>query len=150
MDRRRRHHAAPHLPHGARALSVGRRIARATLRIGIVLCLALAAVVLAADHQEYRAPTRAGLRALVRGALPLLALASIHLVALDPPTWLRPRARGVILALGVVLDVALALGMAGRVLHGAPPVFAMLLAVAGILAAGAAALLASERRAPER
>jgi hypothetical protein len=111
------------------------------------MCLLLAALLLAVDHQEYRALTRAGLRALVRGALPLLALAFAHLVALDPPAWLGPGAVRAVLVVALVADGALAMAMLGPVRRGAPPLFPMLLAVACLLAIGAAAmLLAGGRR----
>lgn len=110
-------------------------------RAGVLLCLALAAVVLGADHQEYRALTPAGMHALVRGALPLLALASLHLLALDAPAWLDARPRRALLAIALLADVAVALAMLGPVRRGASPAFWIALGVACVLAGGAASLL---------
>ena len=117
------------------------------LRTGTILCLLLAALVLSVDHQEYRALTHAGLRALARGALPLLALASLHLLALDGPASIRPWSARLLLPVALVADLALAMAMLGPVRRGAPPLFAITLAVACLLAVSAGALMLAERRA---
>ena len=116
------------------------------LRAGIVCCLLLAAVVLAADAGEYPAFTRAGMRALVRGSLPLLAIAALHLVALDTPAWLRPPARRAALGCALTIDVFIALAAARTIRRGAPPMVGLTLAVAIVLAVGVTLLLRTPGR----
>ena len=107
---------------------------RLLLRVAAVLCLLLAALLLSADAGEYPGLSRAGLRALARGALPLLLVAALNLRLLAPT---RPRRGWRWAALGGNL---LLLGAALRALvpGGAPPFFWMLAVVALLLTIGVA------------
>ena len=110
------------------------------VRVATVLLLALAALLIGADAAEYPGYSRAGLRALSQGALPLLVIGTINLYALRAGRTARWCAVGV----NVVL-----LGVALRQVHrGAPPFFWMLVGVAALLALSSAWFLwESARRA---
>ena len=121
----------------------GRRSFGLVLRAASVLCLLLAALLLAADAREYPGFSRAGLRALARGALPLLAIGVLSLRAVgDGRGWRVAALAANLLLLGAALR-----GVRG----GAPPFFWMLLGVAVLLVVGSVGTLASpsteERRA---
>jgi hypothetical protein len=77
------------------------------------------ALVLAADIGEYPSLNRAGIRALARGALPLLGLGVINLVALDAPP---KRWRTVVTWLAVAGNVLLLVRVVRRLAAGAPPI----------------------------
>src|SRR4051794_15663350 len=112
-------------PSSARAASISGWL----LRLAAVLCLLLAALLLAVDAREYPGLTWAGVRALSYGALPLLAVGVLNLRALDAGRSWRLAA----LVADVIL-LAVALHDVGR---GAPPFFWMRLAAAALLVAGA-------------
>lgn len=106
-----------------------------TLRVAVVLCLVLAALLLLVDAQEYPGHSRAAFRALGRGALPLLLVAGLNLLALERRrgAWWR----GAALAVNVAL-----LALALRLLRsGAPLGFWLLSAVATLLVVSSAAWL---------
>lgn len=106
---------------------------RLLLRAASVLCLLLAALLLAVDAREYPGFTRAGARALARGALPLLVVGVLNLRALGAGRGWRIAA----LVANLLLLAAALRGVGG----GAPPFFWMLLAVALLLVAGSAGVL---------
>ena len=106
------------------------------LRTGIVLCLALAALLLAVDSAEYRQLTPAGIRALLRGALPLLGIAGLHMIALDAPRWLQGERLRAVAAVAFTCDVVLAIGAARMLRRNGTPVFAIALVVAVLLGVG--------------
>jgi peptidoglycan/LPS O-acetylase OafA/YrhL len=96
-------------------------------RVGIVMCLALAALLLAVDASEYPGYSRPALRALLFGAVPLLVAGAVNLRALGAVRgW-----RGAALACNVAL-VAVALPMARG---GGPPFPWLLLGTAVLLVA---------------
>jgi hypothetical protein len=103
------------------------------LRVGSVLCLLLAALLLVVDAREYPGFTSAGLRALARGALPLLAVGVLSLRALGGGRGWRIAA---VVASLILLGAALR-GVRG----GAPPFFWLLLGVALLLVAGSVGVL---------
>jgi hypothetical protein len=118
-------------PAKARADRVWRRL----LQTASILCLLLAALLLAVDAREYPGLTRAGVRALSYGALPLLAVGVVNLIALNAGRRWRLAA---LAADAILLAVSLR-----DVAHGAPPYFWMRLAVAALLVAGVAGALLS-------
>ena len=104
------------------------------VRLGAVLLLALAALLLGIDAGEYPGLSRAGLRALAQGALPLLVAGAINLQALRAGRIWRWCAITVnILLLAVALN---------HVRRGSPPFFWMLLGAACLLVLGSAGLIA--------
>ena len=119
------------------------RVPRVALRAAAVLCLLLAALVLGADHAEYRQLTRAGLRALGRGALPLLAIGALNLRAVEGTRGHFPWR-----VAALVADVVL-LGYAARMAaRGGPPLAWMLLVVAAFMLGALVALI--RRAGPSR
>ena len=106
---------------------------RAVLRVAGVLCLLLAALLLGADASEYPGLTRAGVRALARGALPLLVVGVVAVRAVESGRgWRLAAAGGGLLMLGEAL----------RVLPGgAPPLFWMLAGAAALLLVGSVGVL---------
>ena len=94
-------------------------------RIGAVLALLLAALLLGADAGEYPGLSRAGIRALARGILPLLLVAGFNLAALD--------GRKAVRVLALVLNIAFLIAVARMLGSGAPPFVWMALAVATVL-----------------
>ena len=102
----------------------------AAQRLAAVLCLALAALHLAADAGEYPGWSRAGLRALAHGALPLLVVGVVNLRAVGA----GPRWRAAALACNVALLVV----AVGGVRAGAPPFVWLLLGVSVLLVAASA------------
>src|SRR5690348_15326207 len=108
------------------------------LRASSVLSLLLAALLLAVDAREYPGLTRAALRALSLGALPLFAVGVLNLGALDAGRRWR-----LVALLADLTLLAVALRDVGR---GAPPFFWMRLGVAALLVAGVAGLLLSPAR----
>jgi hypothetical protein len=126
------------------ARAAGARVvpSRFLLRLAAVLCLLLAALLLGADAGEYPGHSRAGVRALVRGPVPLLLVAALNLRALDAAArwrgWRWTAFGGDLVLLGTTLRLL------GR--GGAPPSAWLLAAVALLLTAGAAGLLGAARR----
>lgn len=113
-------------------------MARGLLRVATVLCLLLAAIVLGADHAEYSQLSRAGLHAMARGVLPLLAIGVLSLRAIDGDRVQR---------LAAVAGALLILWTGARMLAGGgPPLAYMLVAVALLLLGGLLPLLAWEWR----
>ena len=119
--------------------------ARLALRVGVVLCLLLAALVLGADSGEYPAPSRPGIRALLRGALPLFGVGALHLLLLDPPAGLRVEHRRALTLLAFAVDVLVGLVAARLMRRNGGPVFAMILVVAIVLGAGVWSTLRDSR-----
>lgn len=110
------------------------------VRLGAVMVLALAAILLAVDAGEYPGFSRAGLLALFRGALPLLAIGTINLYPL--------RAGRIARLCAVVANLVLLYVALTRVYRGAPPFFWMVVGVALMLFLSSAGLLwASAKRA---
>jgi len=108
------------------------------LRVASVLCLLLAALLLAVDAREYPGLTSAAVRALVRGALPLLSVGVLNLRALGAGRGWRITALAAnLLLLGEALR-----GVGG----GAPPFFWLLLGVALLLVVGSAGVLLAPPR----
>ena len=115
-------------------------IARLVLRVAVILCLALATLILVVDANEYPGMSRAGLRVFVRGVLPLLLVAALNLRAIRAGRGWR---------LGALAgNVALLADALRLVTPGGPPVGWLLLGVASLLVVGSAGLL--RRRAGER
>ena len=102
-------------------------------RTGIALCLVLAALLLAVDAREYPGVSRAGLRALAGGVLPLLIVAVLNLRALGA----RRRTQWLAMAASVLL-LAAALW---RLRAGAPLFFWLVSGAAAWLVVGGGALL---------
>lgn len=121
--------------------TLGERVARGTLRMAVVLCLLAAAVLLAADAQEYPGWSRAGIRALLRNIVPLAGVAVLNLHLLDRPS--PPRIR----FLAVMAADILLLVIAVRMLlpSGGPPLPWMLAATALLLLLGAFGVLRYRR-----
>ena len=98
---------------------------RVLQRVGAVLALVLALLVLGADSGEYPALTLAGVRALIRDLSPLLVVAGLNLAALDGRRLVQLFACiANIFYLGSVLTLAR---------KGAPPFVWMSFVVAAIL-----------------
>jgi len=117
--------------------------ARLALRLGVLLCLATAALTLLALQSEYPGSTRAGMRVALEEPLPLALLAWLHLVVLD-----RPRRVAVAAALAAdALYIALALPSVVRAGFRLPPLPLAEPFVALLLAA---ATLAMAREASRR
>jgi hypothetical protein len=104
---------------------------RVLWRAGIVLCLALAALLLAVDASEYPGFSRPGLRALLFGALPLLVVGAVNLGALSAGRGWRGAA--------IAGDVALLAVAVPLVRRGGPPFPWLLLVTAVLLVACSAA-----------
>ena len=119
--------------------------ARVALRVGVVLCLLVAALVLGADSGEYPSLSRAGLRALLRGALPLFGVGALHLLLLDPPDRLRPEYRRALTVLAFAVDVLLGLVAARLMRRNGGPVFAIVFVVAIVLGVGVWSTLRGSR-----
>ena len=119
--------------------------ARVALRVGVVLCLLVAALVLGADSGEYPSLSRPGLRALLRGALPLFGVGALHLLLLDPPDRLRPEYRRALTVLAFAVDVLLGLVAARLMRRNGGPVFAMVFVVAIVLGVGVWSTLRGSR-----
>jgi len=102
------------------------------LRVGVLLCLAAAAVILVAQSGEYPGRTAAGLRVAATEPLPLALLAWLDLAALHArgARWLRVAA--------VVANLALFAVTVPDARAGAPPVSLALPVVAALMAIGAA------------
>lgn len=104
---------------------------RLLLRVASVLCLLLAALVLAADHQEYRQLTRAGMRALLEGVLPLVVTALVSLRA--------QRGDGSWPGIAFFADFILLVRALQHLSRGSqPPMWPMIAAVATAMLLGAA------------
>ena len=115
-------------------------VSRFVVRAAVVLCLALAALILVVDADEYPGMSRAGLRVFVRGVLPLLLVAALNLRAVRAGRGWRLGA--------LAANVALLADALRLVTRGGPPVGWLLLGVASLLVVGSAGLL--RRRAGER
>jgi hypothetical protein len=116
---------------------------RVILRIGAVCCLLTSVLILAADAGEYPGWSRAGMRALVAGALPLLGLGVLNLLALDavPPGHLRR-----LLTVLAVAGNSLLLRSGLQLLPpGGPPLGWILTSVAILLLVGSVAGVVGER-----
>ena len=94
-------------------MTPSRLVVRGAVRAAVVLCLALAALLLAADAGEYPGWSRAGVRALARGVLPLLLVAALNLRALGAGRGWRLGA--------LAANVALLVAALRLVRPGAPP-----------------------------
>ena len=105
-------------------------ILRGLQRVGVVIALLLALLLLVADAGEYPGRSRAGLLALGRGVIPLLVLAGLNYAALD-----GRRAVRLLAVVGNLIFLGIALRMASA---GAPPFVwlaigaAMLLVIASV------------------
>ena len=115
---------------------------RVLLRIGIVLCLLLAAVALAIGVGEYPGYTRPAFRWLATEVFPLVGVGWINLVALDGP----PRRARRVGLLAIVVDLALLIHAGRAVQVGAPPFAFMLAGTAGLLVIGAVLVAAVHDR----
>lgn len=125
--------------------SLVRDAARGALRVGVILCLLLAAVLLAVDSREYPGFSRAGVRALLHGALPLLGVAGLHLILLNAPSRLRDEHRRALIYVAFAVDVLMGLIAARLLRRNGAPVFALALLVALVLGAGVWSALRHER-----
>lgn len=106
------------------------RLFRVLVRVAAVLCLLMAALLLAVDGREYPGFSVPGLRALAAGALRLVLIGLLNLAAVGAATartgrWLAVAATAANLAL-LVWALANARG-------GAPPFFLALPVVATLL-----------------
>src|SRR5687767_15483868 len=114
------------------------RALRITMRVATVLCFLLAALLLAADSQEYPGMTRAGMKALAYGAMPLFLVGALNLWALERD---RRDVQSVALAASMLM-----LGKALTMFRpGAPPLGWMMTSVAALLVATGAELLIAPR-----
>jgi hypothetical protein len=116
------------------------------LRVGIAGCLAAAAITLAADVSEYPSLNRAGIRALAQGALPLLVLGVLNLVAIDAPArgW-----RTFVIWLAVAGDVLLLLRVVRFLFSsGAPALIWILGGSAVLLLVGSLGCVVARRAVP--
>src|SRR3954464_1495365 len=102
---------------------------RLVARVGVIVCLLIAAVVLAANTGEYPGLTRPAFRHSAREVLPLVVVAVVNLVALD---YTSRRARLFAPALNVVLLAYTLI----RIRSGAPPIAFALCAAAALLVIG--------------
>ena len=94
-------------------------------RIGVVLTLVLAVLLLGSESAEYPALSAAGLRALARGVLPLLVVAVCNLAALE--------GRRAVRVLALVLNFVFLGSVLTLARPGAPPFVWMSLVVATLL-----------------
>jgi hypothetical protein len=115
------------------------RMLHALWRAAIVLCLALAALLLAVDAREYPGFSRPGLQALAYGALPLLLSGAINLRALSGGRGWRGAA-----AICNLVMLAVALRMVSR---DGPPFARLLLGAAVLLVVCSAVHLVPRREA---
>src|SRR5512132_1334177 len=100
----------------------------ALIRVAVVLCLALAALLLAVDAREYPGLSRPAFRALTFGTLPLLVIGVINLRALTA---------GRIWRVGTLACNVVLLGITARMVNrGAAPFAWLLLGVSVLLVAG--------------
>ena len=123
----------------------GARTFRLLGRVAAVLCLLLAALLLAVDGREYPGFSAAGLRALATGALPLVALGVLNLAAAGAAT---PRTGRWLAVAASAANVALLAWALPNARGGAPPFFLALPAVATLLTAASVGI-AITRRASE-
>lgn len=118
-------------------------MARALVRLAVVLCLATAAVSLAALSGEYPGWSRAGVRVATRELLPLVLVPWLHLAALAATAPGAPGAAGALgrgrtgwLAAALLADVALFARAVPHARAGAPPVALAVPVIAALLALG--------------
>jgi hypothetical protein len=105
---------------------------RTLLRIAILLCLAAAAVTLAAMTAEYPGSTAAGRRVLLNEVLPLVLVAWVNLYVLDRAYRLEPGAR-VYAAVASVVDIAMLAWTTPALSRGAAPLSVALPIIAALL-----------------
>jgi hypothetical protein len=118
---------------------------RVLVRVGAVLCLLIAAVVVGAGAGEYPGLTRAGLRFATTEILPLVVVAVANLAALDGPRvgttaarwlhWIAPAA-----------NVALLADALPDARRGAPPVVWATIASAAVLVVASVGWALTRRR----
>jgi hypothetical protein len=120
--------------------------ARVALRVAIVLCLATAAVVLAALSREYPGWSRAGLRAALVEVIPLVLVPALHLGALAATAEPRRGTRGAWLGASLLADVLLLVATLPHARRGAPPVSLALPVLAAAMALGTVGLAWTARR----
>ena len=126
------------------------QIFRTLLRIAILLCLAAAAVVLAAMNGEYPANTAAGRRVLVNEVLPLVLIAWVNLYVLEGAYRLEPSV-WIYIPLAALVDVALLAWTVPAVSRGAAPLTLALPIIATLLLMSILGLAAiSNRRGSSR
>ena len=106
-------------------------------RIGVVLTLLLAALMLGADAGEYPGMTRAGMRALSRGAVPLVVVAGLNFLAI--------RGRRPVRVLAFAINVVFLAAMLRMSRSGAPPFVWIGTAVAALLVAASSEGLRGRR-----
>jgi hypothetical protein len=118
------------------------RAARVVVRIGAVLLLIVAAIVLAVGIGEYPGITRPALRYMLTEVLPLTAVAGLNFAAFggDAPVseWRR--------ALALAASAGLLAVSIPDFRQGAPPVTLAVTALAAILTAAALAIEIVQRR----
>ena len=105
---------------------------RLLTRVGVILCLLIAAVTLGANSGEYPGLTRAAFRHAAREVLPLLAVGVLNLAALDSRLLKSGLARWLAPAVNVVL---LGYTFTG-IRSGAPPIAFALGVAAALLVVG--------------
>jgi hypothetical protein len=126
------------------------QIFRTLLRIAILLCLAAAAVTLAAMNGEYPANTAAGRRVLVNEVLPLVLIAWVNLYVLEGAYRLEPSV-WIYIPLAALVDVALLAWTVPAVSRGAAPLTLALPIIAALLLMSILGLAAiSNRRGSSR
>jgi hypothetical protein len=108
------------------------RLFRALLRISILLCLAAAAVSLAAMNGEYPFNTVAGQRVVVRDVLPLVLISWANLCALERAYRFQPRDRTWI-ATAALVNLAMLAWTAPAAARGAAPLATALPIIAALL-----------------
>jgi hypothetical protein len=118
------------------------RALRIVVRVGAVLLLLIAAILVAVKTSEYPGITRPALRFMATEVLPLIAVAALNLAALDVDVpvsaWRRV---GAIASSAVLLAASLP-----EFQRGAPPVSLALPIISAVLLAASAAIEMARRR----
>jgi hypothetical protein len=107
------------------------------IRIATAVLLGLAAILLASDAHEYPGYTRAAMRSLVAGTLPLYFAGLLNLLAVDGTARFRWAA--------LVADIFLLAFVLTHLRGGAAPLFWMLGAVSALLTCALSTLIVRER-----